>query len=219
MALEIYWASGSCNAWRVQLALEIKKVPYQAHLLNISRREHKSPEYLAVNPRGKVPAIRDGDFTLYESVAILHYLDRKYPEPGLFGDTPEEAGRIVRQVLELINYVEPKLDRFALPIYQGKVESESAAIKSAASELQEELATLEASLARHPHLVGPRVSAADCTALPFVQHTLRAASKEAARPLALDLLPLDKKFPALATWVTRMEALPGYDRTYPPHWR
>jgi glutathione S-transferase len=219
MSLEIYWASGSCNSWRVMLALEIKKVPYQKRLLNISQRENRSPEFLILNPRGKVPVLRDGDFSLYESVAILLYLDRKYPEPPLFGRTPEEAGQILRQVLELINYVEPKVDRFALPIYQGKVGEQAAAIQTAARALHEELATLEASLTRRAYLAGDGPGATDCTAVAFVQHTLRAAGKEAAAPLELDFLPLARKYPALAAWVGRMEALPGYDRTYPPHWR
>ena len=113
MALEYFWVSGSCNSWRVHLALELKRVPYEARLLAISKGEHKSPEYLAINPRGKVPAIRDGAFTLYESMAILLYLDRKYPEPPLFGRTPEEAGRVLRQALELVHHFEPKLDRVA----------------------------------------------------------------------------------------------------------
>ena len=44
-------------------------------------KEHKTAEFLALNPRGKVPVIRDGAFTLSESVAILLYLDRRFPEP------------------------------------------------------------------------------------------------------------------------------------------
>src|SRR5688572_24596717 len=115
MSLEFFWGSGSCNSWRVHLALEIKKVPYQSRLLELSKREQKSDDYLAINPRGKVPAIRDGAFTLYESVAILLYLDRKYPEPPLFGRTAEDSGRVLRQVLELIYHLEPKLDRMAIP--------------------------------------------------------------------------------------------------------
>ena len=42
MALDFYWASGSCNSWRVHLALELKKVPYEARLLQVSKKEHKS---------------------------------------------------------------------------------------------------------------------------------------------------------------------------------
>jgi len=54
---------------------------------------------------------------------------------------------------------------------------------------------------------------------PFLQLLLRAASKEAAEPLHLRLLPLAQSFPNVAKWVQRIEALPNYERTYPPHWR
>jgi glutathione S-transferase len=219
MPLQFYWASGSCNSWRVHLALEIKEIPYQAHLLELSKREQKSAEYLAINPRGKVPAIRDGDYTLYESVAILLYLDRRYPEPPLFGGTAEEAGRILRQVLEMIFYFEPRIDRVAIPIYRGKVADQAEAIRAAAVEVHEELARLEAALAGSPFFGGEDPSAADCTAVPFLAHVMRAAGKESARPLELGLLPLEEKYPALATWFRRMESLPGYQRTFPPHWR
>jgi hypothetical protein len=52
-----------------------------------------------------------------------------------------------------------------------------------------------------------------------VQLLQRAASKEAAQPLGLGLLPLAQNFPSIAKWVQRIEALPNYQRTYPPHWR
>src|SRR5688572_22765680 len=96
MTVEVFWASGSCPSWRVMLALEVKRVAYQAHLLDFSKRQHKAPEHLAMNPRGKVPVLRDGDVTLYESLAILAYLERRFPEPPLLGTTARETGLIWR---------------------------------------------------------------------------------------------------------------------------
>lgn len=46
-----------------------------------------------------------------------------------------------------------------------------------------------------------------------------AAAKDVARPLELGLYPFEERYPALAAWCGRIEELPGYDRTYPPHWR
>jgi len=217
MPLEFYWFSGSCNSWRVHLALELKKVPYESHLLQFSKKEHKTADYLAINPRGKVPAIRDGGFTLTESLAILLYLDRRFPEPAIFGKTAEEGGEILRRALDLVFNFEPILDRVAMPIYSGQVEP--AAVKAAAEEAHRELALLDTLLTAAPFLAGPSISAADLTAFPFVQQLLRAAGKEVAKPLELGFLPLEVKYPALAAWVKRIEALPGYERTYPPHWR
>ena len=107
--LEIYWASGSPYAWRVMLAAELKRIPYEAKLLEFSKGDLRTPEYLAMNPRGKVPVIRDGDYVLAESLAILAYLDRKQPEPPLFGKTAEEAGRIALAIADFESYLKDQL--------------------------------------------------------------------------------------------------------------
>jgi len=77
MAIELYWGSGSPFAWRVMLTLEVKGLAYESKLLESSKGEYKTPAYLRLNPRGKVPTLKDGDFVLYESLAIMSYLDRK----------------------------------------------------------------------------------------------------------------------------------------------
>jgi glutathione S-transferase len=109
MALELYWGSGSPYSWRVLLALEHKRLPYESRLLQFSKQEHKSPQMLRMNPRGRVPVLKDGDYVVFESLACLMYLDRKYPEPPLFGRTPEEAGTIMRVICEYQAYAESHL--------------------------------------------------------------------------------------------------------------
>ena len=64
MAVEVFWATGSPFSWRVLLTLEIKGVPYESRRLEF--RTLKTPEFLAVNPRCRVPALRDGNFMLTE---------------------------------------------------------------------------------------------------------------------------------------------------------
>ena len=75
-----YWGSGSPYSWRVLLALEHKGLAYNSHLLQLAMQEHKAPHMLALNPRGRVPTLKDGDYVVFESLAILYYLDRKQPE-------------------------------------------------------------------------------------------------------------------------------------------
>ncbi|MBV9621453.1 MAG: glutathione S-transferase N-terminal domain-containing protein, partial [Gammaproteobacteria bacterium] len=87
MAIEVFWGSGSPFAWRVLLALEHKRLPYVSHVLQFSKQEHKSPAMLAMNPRGKLPVLKDGDYVCFESLAILYYLERKYPAAPLFGQS------------------------------------------------------------------------------------------------------------------------------------
>lgn len=52
-------------------------------------------EYLAINPRGQVPALVDGDVRIYESVAIVEYLERRYPEPPLIPSEPKADGDLL----------------------------------------------------------------------------------------------------------------------------
>ena len=100
MAIDVYWASGSPYSWRVLLALEHKGLEYRSHLLSIDMQEHKSPHMLALNPRGRVPTLKDGDYVVFESLAVLYYLDRKYPARPLFGDSAEEGAVIMRVCCE-----------------------------------------------------------------------------------------------------------------------
>lgn len=219
MAVDVYWGSGSPFAWRVLLTLELKQVPYKSHLLEFSKREHKSREMLAMNPRGKVPVLRDADVVLYESLGIMTYLDRKHPAPPIFGRTPEEAGRIMQRVSELTSYlIEPSRD-VPRAVQRGKVEEDLDALQFAVDAFQAELLIIEQRLATDQWLAGNAVSAADIVLVPALQSVLRAAPKETAAALRFELLPFAERFPGLARWCGQMEALPGYDRAYPPHWR
>ena len=219
MALEIFWGSGSGPAWRVLLALEVKGVPYESRLLSFSNREHKTPEVLAMAPRGKVPLLRDGTFTLYESLAILTYIDRKFPEPALFGATAEEAGTIVRVVMEHECYGGPAISAFTRPLLFGTFEENREKVKGALPTLREELGRLEEQLGARAWLVGSAISAADIFAFPALKTLERAMGKPGADTLDHRLRPLGASFPKVAAWVARIEALPGYAATYPPHWR
>jgi len=219
MAIELYWGSGSPFAWRVMLTLEVKGLPYESKLLEFSKGEHKAPAYLQLNPRGKVPTLKDGDFVVYESLAIMAYLDRKYPAPPLFGKTAEDAGLIWRAISECESYLVSAGDKVVRPVFFGKGLEKVEEIQQAAQTIRQELKTLDERLASSHWLVGEQISAADIAVFPLVQLLLRAASKEAAQPLNLGLLPLAQTYPNIARWVQRIEALPNYQRTYPPHWR
>jgi glutathione S-transferase len=219
MALEIYWGSGSPFAWRVMLTLEVKRLPYESRLLEFSKEEHKSPGYLKLNPRGKVPTLKDGDFALYESLAIMSYLDRKYPDPPIFGTTPQETGLIWREISETDSYLGEPGAKIVRPVFFGKGLEKTEEIQEAATTIRRELKRIDTTLANSAWLVGAEISAADIALFPLIQILLRAASKEAAKPLNLGFFPLAQGYPNIAAWVKRLEAIPGYERTYPPHWK
>jgi glutathione S-transferase len=220
MTVEVYWGSGSPYAWRVLLTLEAKKIPYISHLLQFSKGENKAPDYLALNPRGKVPTIKDGDYVLNESIAIMAYLDRKHSEPPLlFGRSAEDTGRVWKAISDSMSYLEPAGNRVAVPIFFGTSEDNVDNIRAAIPDIHEELGLMERRIGEEKWLALGRLSAADLAVYPFIEILLRAAGKENARPLDLGLTPFAERYPAIEAWRQRIRALPGYAKTYPPHWR
>ena len=219
MAIEIYWGSGSPFSWRALLALEWKKLAYTSKLINFSKGEHKAPSFLAMNPRGKVPVLKDGDVTLYETLAILNYLEKKQPEPALFGRTPTESAAIWREVSECIYYFENQAFAVIAPVFFGGVEQKASEMRTAAESLHTEFARLEKILTTANWLVGDKPSAADIWWYPETMLVERAGVNALAQPLGLDLGSIAKRYTAIGRWRKRVETQPGYERAYPPHWK
>lgn len=219
MALELWWGSGSPYSWRALLALEYKRLPYVSHLVQFAKQEHKSPQLLQMNPRGRVPVLKDGDYVCYESLAIMHYLDRKHPDPPLFGRTAEEVGTIARVIAEYQFYAEDHLQKIIYAILFQGVEGRMDEVERALGHVLSEARTIETRLTSSQWLVGEAFSAADIVVFPAIQMLMRALERREAQELRARLLPLDSNYPAIASWIKRIEALPGYERTYPPHWR
>ena len=221
MAIEVFWGSGSPFAWRVLLALEHKRLPYVGHLLQFSKQEHQSPQMLALNPRGRVPVLKDGDYVCFESLAILYYLDQKYPTPPIFGRTPEEAGTIMRVICEYSAYIEPHVTKIARAIFFEQQQADLGAdeITAAMHAVASEARTIEGRLSKSDWIVGDAYSAVDMVIFPGIQLLKRALEKPQAAALSSRFMPVEVNYPALGRWLARVAALPGYERTYPPHWR
>jgi glutathione S-transferase len=219
MALELWWGSGSPYSWRALLALEYKQLAYESHVVQFAKQEHRSPQMLKMNPRGRVPVLKDGDYVCFESLAILHYLDRKHPDPPLFGRSAEEAGTITRVICEYQSYAEEHIQKIIYAILFQGAEGHMDEVERAMAFATAEARTIESRLAGSSWLVGDSFSAADIVIFPGIQMLLRALERREAQELRARLLPLDANFPAIAAWIERVAALPGYERTYPPHWR
>ena len=219
MAIDLYWGSGSPYAWRVLLALEYKRLPYTSHLLQFSKQEHKSPQMLALNPRGRLPVLKDGDYVCFESLAILYYLERKYPQPPLFGRSAEEGGTIMRVICEYQAYIEPQVTRIVTAVFGGKDDLGGDEITAAMHAVASEARTIEGRLSKSDWIVGDAYSAVDMVIFPGIQLLKRALEKPQAAALSSRFMPLEVNYPALGRWLARVAAQPGYERTYPPHWR
>lgn len=98
--ISLYYSPGACSL-ASHIVLEEIGAPFEAKRVTIAEGEHLQPDYLALNPHGRVPVLTDGDFVLTESPAILAWLGQRFPEAGLLdlGDD-ERLGR----TLELLSF-------------------------------------------------------------------------------------------------------------------
>ena len=135
---------------------------------------------LALNPRGRVPVLKDGDYVCFESLAILYYLDLKYPQPPIFGRTPEEAGTIMRVICEYQAYIEPHLISILRAILFGDADLGSDEITAAMHAVASEARTIEGRLSKSDWIVGESFSAVDMVIFPGIQ-LLQARAREARR--------------------------------------
>jgi glutathione S-transferase len=197
MGIDVYWGSGSPYSWRVLLALEHKRLPYVSHELRFSTQAQKSPHMLAV----------------------LYYLDLKYPEHTIFGRSPEEAGVIMRVICEFQAYIEEHLMKIVRAVESGALEGRRDELTRSMHAVGREARTIEGRLSQSDWIVGESCSAADMVIYPSIQILQRALGRPEARELSSRFLPVEVNYPALCRWMRRVEALPGYERTYPPSWR
>lgn len=201
MAVRFYYASGSPFAWRVWLALERKGIPYHLKTLSFDAGDLKTPEFLALNPRRRVPVLVDDDFALAESAAIVEYIEDRWPNgPALFATEPRKRAIQRRMVREADHYLADIGTRFA-----------TAPSEENAKELREELSFWEGAAAGD-YLTG-ELSAVDLTVYPFMALFVRIAGR---RP---DFSQSDFIGPRLSGWMDRMRALPIVQHTQPPHWK
>jgi len=218
MAIDVYWSSGSPFCWRVLLALELKGLSYSSHLLHVDFQEHKAPQMLAMNPRGRLPVLRDNDYVVFESVAVLYYLDRKYPDPPIFGRSAEEGGVILRVIDEFQTYTEAELMRIIYSLRNGKGAALGERITQAMHTVAGEARTIEGRLSKGDWIVGDAVTAADLAIYPCIRVLQHLLLRPEAQELSARFLPAEIQYPALARWMKRVEALPGFSKTWPPDW-
>jgi len=97
MSITLYDASPSANSDRVKIVLHEKGLAYQRVTLDLAKKEQKQPEFLKLNPYGKVPVINDNGKVLFESCIINEYLDEQYPNPPLMPKDPylRARGRVL----------------------------------------------------------------------------------------------------------------------------
>lgn len=181
---------------RARWMLQELGIDFEAVTVSLPSGAHRNPEYLEINPAGKVPALVDGDLRLTESGAIVLYLAEKYPERGFMPADPGQRAEVYRWMFFAITELEQPLWRIArhTALYPEH-ERLPADVSLARREFTEMAAVLETHMKDRAYVAGDRVSAADFV----VAYTLDWGGE--ARLLGAD-------FPTLRAYVERMYARP-----------
>jgi glutathione S-transferase len=91
--IKLYTFHLSTNGRKVHMALEEAKASYEISAVNLMQGEQKKPDYLKLNPNGKVPTIVDDGVVMWESIAILLYLAEKFPTANLLPSAPAQRAQ------------------------------------------------------------------------------------------------------------------------------
>jgi glutathione S-transferase len=189
------------RAQRCLWTLEELGVPYQHVKTNQAAGESRTPEFLKLNPNGHVPVLQDGDFILWESMAIAMYLAKKYGQGSLWPDNVEDEGRVMQWALwasleveiYAVNYL-----RHAMLYPPEKRRPELA--EEALKVLPAPLKVLDDALAGKDYLVGNRFGVADIN----VSTVLLLA--DVYKHLGVD------KFGNVVAWLNRVAARPAWQK-------
>ncbi|WP_439609824.1 glutathione S-transferase family protein [Hydrogenophaga sp.] len=192
-SLQLYRNAVSGHCHRVELFLSLLGLPYESIDVDLVQKQHKSPGFLAMNPLGQIPVLRDGELTLADSNAILVYLEARHAPGQWLPRDPVGAARVQRW-----------LSLAAGPLAFGPAAARVVQLfkrptdpKEAIERAEGLLQLMESELGRTPFLVGERATLADVAHYAYV----------ARAPEGLVSL---QPYPAIRAWLARIEALPGF---------
>ncbi|MGK3987109.1 glutathione S-transferase family protein [Sorangium sp. So ce136] len=180
---------------RVRWVLQELGVEFESVPVNLAAGGHRSPEFLEINPAGKVPALVDGDLVLTESVAIVLYLAEKYPDKGLLPADLQQRAQVYRWLLFAATELEQPLWRIARHTFLYPEDQRlPAEVALAGKDFKAMAEVLEKHMQQRQFVVGDALTVADIV----MAYTLDWA-KEAK---------LLDGFPQLAAYVERMYTRP-----------
>lgn len=183
---------------RVRWVLQELEVPFESEVVNLRAGEHRTPEFLALNPAGKLPVLVDGDLVLTESVAIVLYLAARHPEKGLLPTDLRERAQVDRWLLFTATELEQPLWRIA---HHSFLYPKDRRLPEEVQLAREDFLAIVPVLAQHlegrEYLVGDRFTVADVVAA----YTLDWANE----------VRLLEGYPDLVRWMERQ-----YERPHAP---
>lgn len=208
MTLKLYYAPGACS-FVPHCMLELAGATFEPVAIRLHKDEQHSPQYLAINPRGQVPALVVDDAIVTQVVAIAVYLDALFPEAGLIPREPLTRARFMEALAWMNNTVHPTFTHIFMPYKFTDDAAAQQAIKACAQgqyrqllgELQELLKAARA--AGHDWLSGVHCGALDAYALTLLRWGTIAAINPEDTPDLWGHVQRTAQVPAVARAIER----------------
>lgn len=210
--LKLYTTLLSANGRKPLLVSHHLGLDLEITEIDVYRGEGRSPEYLAVNPWGRIPTLTDGDFTLWESNAIAQYLSEAYADFRLSSRDPQRRADISRWLFWEASHWQPAF----VPILSEPVghlllgrteEAEKIEVNWKEPRFWGLATVLDERLAGSEFLVGDELSLADFVVAAMMMYARRVGG-----------FPVDE-VPALAAWYERVEQTEAWQATAVTPWK
>ncbi len=204
MTFKLYFAPGACS-FVPHAMLELAGAEFEPSMVKLHKGEQRSPEYLALNPRGQVPVLVDGEEVVTQIVAILLYLDEKLPMAGILPPAGLERARALQVLTWMNNTVHPTFTHVFMPQKFTDDEAAQKAIREfGAARYRELLGEIEALAAQAaPWMVGARPGALDAYALTMLRWGGYAGINPADFPVTWALVQRFAELPGVARAIER----------------
>jgi glutathione S-transferase len=191
--MKLYMSPSSGNAYKVRVLLALLKIPCEVKAVDWAGKEHKSPAFLKLNPRGQVPVMEIENRVFWDSTAHLVYLARKHGGEQWLPTDPLGMA----EVMQWMAFAQDEV-QFGLQWARGvKKGMKTGSYEEYAGHAKRAMDMLEAHLASLDWLAVGRPTVADISVYPYVKRAPEAGFAMSG-------------YPKVAAWLARCEALPGW---------
>ena len=193
--MKFYSAAVSGNAYKVRILLALLKLPHDTVLLDLAQREHKSAEFLRLNPRGEVPVIEDAGVLIWDSGACLVYLARKFGGEQWLPVDPAGMAEVMQWLSLAASEIQFGLQYARRGLMQGRWTAGT--LEQGHAMARVALDAIEQRMQHHEWLAQGRPTIADVACFPYVETAPESG-------LSLD------NYPQITAWVARCKNVPGW---------
>ena len=195
--MKFYGAAASGNAYKVRILLALLRVPHETVQISFANGEHKTAEFLRLNPRGEAPVIEDDGAVIWDSGACLVYLARKYGGEEWLPLTPALMAEVMQWMALAASEIQFGLQYARRGLAQGRWTAGTLEQNHAVARVA--LDAIERRVQHHEWLAQGRPTIADVACFPYVE-----TAAESGIPL--------ETYPNVSAWLERCKALPGWPK-------